>query len=528
MSAPEHSGPSSSRIVTGEQKTTEEGRPTGEIATTSADSQPKQWAKANRAKQGSKAGTSGKSHNIKRRQHKPKVPNAVAQAAKYARNPGQDYRQKQQECTQRNEKVRQQASQFRAKSTPFRVKPPARSNERIIQFNRRPDPIIAQDQAKRRADHQDHTINELKKQVYLLQQQIQLTELHSAAANRVPISVSDIPLPDSSNLSVPSPIGDNFLVDKSNVEPEIGPKPDATNNSNRSTESNSRTVQSRSSEERAAQSQTSVQQKTASDQSKESKVCDTKASPDLTVAKIDWDALALEVKRRKSTSSESSSSSDTDSDSSDTSSDQDVLSLSGHSEVVKDKSVDDTPANQVARPDNFEWAHNLSDSSPDCSPKPQPPSTTSVTERKIAIRTVTQTEQQVIPEPTIEQRRFEELQEIARNQARLLQAYGLPANYLQPGHAGLTQHPAQYWPQLFAPPPPPPPPPAAPAPIIKVAPVIQVRVDNAGPRRRRKQDLTPAELKTYQAESEGMKRGAAKRFKQRILKGRQGGPNYKK
>lgn len=74
---------------------------------------------------------------------------------------------------------------------------------------------------------------------------------------------------------------------------------------------------------------------------------------------------------------------------------------------------------------------------------------------------------------------------------------------------------------IFTQPPPPPPPPAVPTPAA--APIINIKIDNSSYRHRQKRDLSHEEIERYKEEvnSRPLTKGARKRFKQRIINGRE-------
>lgn len=471
MSHPEHVGPSSRILATASEDRTNSKSENRSSSTPKL--QPSQEA-INQASNQGKSGISGKSHTITKQPRIPKISSAVVKAAQLARNPRLDYTNEKKEIANRKAFAQKAAQQFVPKTTRWRPKPPPRNPDNIIQYNKRSDPVLAQQQVQRRQEHQDQRISALNKTILALQQQLfesnrskslpegnkAVTSASESDNNSIPVSVAV----DNSKIKLPDQI-----VPTSNyeVQKELPKKETIQTSSNKSNPD------------------TQVVLKVDKPPDKKDKI-DTL---------IDFEALALEIARRPSTSSGSSSSS-SDSDTSNTTTDLDVVSLD---------------AERVSKPvdKSLDWTHDLSDSSHEQKPKTNT-STNSVTESQIAIRTSTSTQ------AAQAHSQIEELQELARNQARLLQIYALGANQTPP------QNPA-HWPwqssnlvpyQVSAPPPAP-----APAPAPVIAPVFNIRIDNSGQKRRHKRELTEDEQTRYRQEldSRPMKKGAKKRFKQRII-----------
>lgn len=224
------------------------------------------------------------SHDIsKKRSPKQRIPKAVVQAAKTARNPAQDFRNRKQEIGRRDTHIRQKAQKFMSRGQRWRHTPasraapprdPDRANQ-AIHYQKRLDPVIAHQQTQRRQNFQDQTNHALSKAVRELQQQLHLVRADSAipegndltTTESQIISVENIPLPGTvSNFPLRSNRENTTQVTQSNQgEGNIG-----TVNS----KPNSRTE-----------------------------------SPILEAQKVDFDALEREINRRQSTSSEGSSSS---------------------------------------------------------------------------------------------------------------------------------------------------------------------------------------------------------------------------
>lgn len=520
MSSREHVGPSS-RIEPGsEQQATN--------SPSEAISIPQRQVSGRWSKQKSKfGGIRAASRNVKKRSPKQNVPKAVAQAAQYARNPAHDFHKRRQEIASKRASAKKVAAQFTAQSTrwPAKTLAPPRTTAHVethmIQYNKKVVPGLANQQVQRQ---QEQTIYQLKRKIYALQNQIHHSQVEAATVkvnpSEQPLAIGDIPLPQNSPRK---------------VKAQSTPK-SATNEAQqiRSTEVNSRTVESRPSETKAAKSPKSASQSSASEsdesehksqparsKSDSSKV---RCSPELKLTTIDYDTILKEVKSRR-TSSSSSSSSSNSSSSRTSSCDRDVLSLSDTVELPVEsiKSVHGPTAAKKPRRDSLNWAKTLSDSSPERS-------TPVVTESQIAIRTATRP-LDVTNSSSVQ------IDEWADYQTRLIQAYALqarksvqgttPGLHHQPQDPALyspslAQYPSQYsqFPAQLVHTPIPPPPPPVTTPSITVAPIINVRVDNAGHRHRRIRDLTHEEQARYQAEAVDKKKGAKKRLKKRIIRDR--------
>lgn len=253
---------------------------------------------------------------------------------------------------------------------------------------------------------------------------------------------------------------------------------------------------------------------------------------------IDYDSILQEVhpqaiisrkrslSQSSSSSASSSNSSSTDSSSSSdqfkhsrsrsTSCDRDVLLLQEPVDLLQDQKEEEAEVNLNQRT----RAHQLNQNAEN---NRSISTLSSITERQIAIRTATQ--------PHNGSREIDKrlIQSYALNvsppHSNTSQVYGHPPTYLPlqiaehfqhwpPAQAQLHSSRASQYPfHVYQPPPPSATPTFAPV----IAPVINVRVNNAGRKQRGKQRLTDEELKRYEKEKVDKKRGAQKRLKKRII-----------
>lgn len=529
MSLNEHVGPSS-RI----------GDPGSEQPTTLTENTTPETAPPVSARDSKRNSPSGfekvqtSSRNIqKKRSPKQRVPRAVIQAAKTARNPAQDFRNRKQEIGKQEIHIRQKAQKFLSRGQRWRRSPasraapprdPDRANH-LIQYQKKGgDPVIVTQQVQRRQNFQDQTIHALANAVRAIQQHLHLGQSgsnipegnHPTTTENQTVSVENIPLPNT------------VFPGQSNNAP-VTQLPQG--------ESNIGLAKSRA------------------------------ESPILEAKTVDFESLEREVKRRRSTSSSSSSSSSESSSSSSSSSscDQDVLNLATDPlEVNSDsnRNVQITKA-KTPPPDKFAWAHNLSDSSPE--KEPYSHAAANITESQIAIRTSTRPDIPV--DYDLGQHEIDKLQELAhvigsyaahKGHEQFTHHPPWAANHEQfaqdppwatrfTNHEPFAQHPpwatrytnheqfapispwsaqnqtqypwqySRYPPQVLqALATPPPPPPAA---STVISPVISINIDS-GRSKHRKTDLTPEEQTKFNAEVADKKKGARKRLKKRIIQER--------
>lgn len=114
------------------------------------------------------------SRNIKKRlSPKQRIPKAAIQAAKTARNPAQDLRNRKQEVIKQGIHICQKAQKYLSRGQRWRHTPASRSvpprdpnrSDQVIHYQKRLDPVIAHQQVQRRQNFQEQTLHALSKAI---------------------------------------------------------------------------------------------------------------------------------------------------------------------------------------------------------------------------------------------------------------------------------------------------------------------------------------------------------------------------
>lgn len=204
MSAHEHDGPSENRIAPGNENHTGNS--------SSNSNWPNHQASEQHLNSNSKPKVekiNSASRNIKKRSPKQnKVTKAVTQAARFAKNPAHDFHRRKREVENQRANARKAASQFVPKSNLCRMRPPPRNQEHMIQYNKRHDPIIANQKVERRQEYQEQTINKLKQELRKITQLVCENSQNKSSSELVP---NRNPAASHNNIPPTQPIVEEYI-----------------------------------------------------------------------------------------------------------------------------------------------------------------------------------------------------------------------------------------------------------------------------------------------------------------------------